>query len=56
METKKCKVCDRELPLDAFRFGKGGARISTCRDCVQSKRAQSLENKRFTPPLFRCGV
>lgn len=41
METKICKVCGRELPEADFRITKGGARCSTCNECVNEKRAQT---------------
>lgn len=41
METKICKVCGRELPLAAFRTGKGGTRLHTCNECIAEKRAQT---------------
>lgn len=33
METKVCKVCERELPDTDFPIGRGGIRIGTCREC-----------------------
>lgn len=33
METKVCKVCERELPETDFPIGRGGIRIGTCREC-----------------------
>lgn len=33
METKVCKVCERELPLADFPVGKGGVRIGVCKEC-----------------------
>ena len=49
METKICKVCGRELPIDSFMLTKGGSRMNTCRECRNAairekyalKRAQS---------------
>lgn len=41
METKTCKVCGRELPLTDFRLGRWGARLHTCNECVNEKRAQT---------------
>lgn len=45
METKTCRVCGRELPLTDFRLGKGGARLHTCNECVNEKRAQTRYEK-----------
>ena len=35
METKKCKTCNRELPLEAFRKDKHGylGRKANCKEC-----------------------
>lgn len=41
METKICKVCGRELPLTAFANNRYGTLLSTCRECVSEKRAQT---------------
>lgn len=41
METKTCKVCRRELPLAQFANNRYGTPLSTCRECVKEKRAQS---------------
>nr|WP_304651455.1 hypothetical protein [Bacteroides acidifaciens] len=41
METKTCKVCGRDLPLTQFANNRYGTPFSTCRECVNEKRAQS---------------
>ena len=41
METKICKVCGRELPLTQFANNRYGTPFSTCRECVNEKRAQT---------------
>ncbi len=41
METKTCKVCGRELPLTQFANNRYGTPFSTCRECVNEKRAQT---------------
>lgn len=41
METKICKVCGRELPLSQFANNRYGTPLSTCRECVNEKRAQT---------------
>lgn len=41
METKKCKVCGRELPETDFPIAKGGVRKATCRECINEKRLQT---------------
>lgn len=35
--TKKCKECGRELPLDAFGNNRQGP-LSICRECMSEKR------------------
>ena len=42
METKICKTCGRELPETDFRITKGGVKTSTCKTCIEEKRAQTL--------------
>lgn len=37
-ETKTCSQCGRELPIDRFKIGKGGERVSVCCDCIRAKR------------------
>lgn len=41
MGTKVCKVCGRELPLSQFANNRYGTPLSTCRECVNEKRAQT---------------
>lgn len=33
METKKCKICGRELPVTDFMRTRSGSRCDTCREC-----------------------
>ena len=42
METKKCKTCNRELPLDAFRKDKHGylGRKANCKECISKHEKQ----------------
>lgn len=41
METTVCKTCGRELPLSQFANNRYGTPLSTCRECVNEKRAQT---------------
>lgn len=41
METKTCKVCGRDLPQTQFANNRYGTPFSTCRECVNEKRAQT---------------
>lgn len=42
METKVCKDCGRELPIERFKIGRTGVRVGICTDCVVRK---ARENK-----------
>ena len=41
METRTCINCGRELPVTSFRLSKGGARVATCNECINEKRAET---------------
>lgn len=41
METRTCINCGRELPVTNFRLSKGGARVATCNECINEKRAET---------------
>jgi predicted HTH domain antitoxin len=42
METKICKCCGRELPIESFM--KNGLGVSaTCKECVQAKKQSKRE-------------
>ncbi len=45
METKVCKTCGRELPLSQFANNRYGTPLSTCRECVNEKRAQTCHDR-----------
>lgn len=45
MEIKICKVCGRELPLSQFANSRYGTPLSTCRECVNEKRAETRYNR-----------
>lgn len=45
MEIKICKVCGRELPLSQFANNRYGTPLSTCRECVNEKRAETRYNR-----------
>lgn len=44
METRTCINCGRELPVTSFRLSKGGARVATCNECINEKRAETRYN------------
>lgn len=45
METKVCKCCGRELPIEKFRVTAIGRR-NTCDECVQKKIVESKQKKK----------
>ena len=52
METKKCKKCGRELPLQNFKqnyLAKDG-RVNVCNDCAAKARNAKKDKVEFTPP------
>lgn len=46
METKTCKVCERELPLADFKMTRWGAFAGVCRECTAAKRRETTANNR----------
>lgn len=47
METKICKDCGRELPIERFKRSKFGQPVSVCLDCDTRKRRENKEKKRL---------
>lgn len=45
METKVCKECGRELPLEQFKKVRGGYHIGICRDCLNLIRKENKQKK-----------
>ncbi len=54
METKICKTCGRELPLEAFRKDKHGylGRKANCKECMSKKEKQT---RKFELTCKSCG-
>ena len=50
METKICKVCGRELPIENFKSTRSGSKVCTCTECATKKlrenKAKRLEEKK----------
>ena len=46
METKVCKRCGKELPVENFKTSRFGTRVSVCTDCANKKRRANAEEKR----------
>lgn len=52
METKKCKKCGRELPVQNFKqnyLAKDG-RVTICKDCSLNARRAKKDAVEFAPP------
>ena len=47
METKVCKGCGRELPINAFRLTRWGKTADTCGECITAKLRETKTNKRL---------
>ena len=45
METKVCRDCGRELPIERFKRNRYGDRVSVCIDCDTRKRRENKEKK-----------
>lgn len=37
METKICKICEREKPLSDFKISRWGSHNAICRECIKAK-------------------
>ena len=42
METRICKRCGRELPIENFKVSRWGGRVEVCTECANQKR---IDNK-----------
>lgn len=45
METRICKVCGRELPIENFKANPRYGHASVCNECVTKKRMATHEKK-----------
>lgn len=45
METKVCRECGRELPIERFQKVRGGIRIGTCKECMSLIRKENKQKK-----------
>lgn len=45
METKICKVCGKELPIDRFQRCKGGHCLSTCKECFGKRISEARKGR-----------
>ena len=46
METKKCKCCGRELPIENFKKTRNGGRVGICIECDTMHRRENKEKFR----------
>lgn len=47
METKICKCCGRELPIENFKLGRNGQRVGVCTPCAVEKLRANKAAKRL---------
>ena len=47
METKICRDCGRELPIDKFKNNRYGVKVSVCTECATRKLRENKEKKRI---------
>lgn len=45
METKICKDCGRELPIENFKKTWKGTRVNTCTECATKKLRENKKKK-----------
>lgn len=45
METKVCKECGEQRPINAFRLTRWGTRADVCNECTTVKRRENKANK-----------
>lgn len=46
METKACKECGKDLPVDSFRKIRGGYFVNTCKECESLIRWEKKEQRK----------
>ena len=47
METKICKECGRELPIENFNLSRWGHRVDVCTECSIQKRRKNKQKQVF---------
>lgn len=45
METKECKCCGRELPLNNFKKTRYGGYVSVCTECSTKKMRENKQKR-----------
>lgn len=46
METKVCKECGRELPVNLFKKTRWGTQVNVCNECTTRKLRKTKEEKK----------
>ena len=44
-ETKVCKCCGRELPVNNFKSSRWGGRVSVCTECATNKLRENKQKR-----------
>ena len=44
-ETKVCKCCGRELPINNFKSSRWGGRVNICTECATNKLRENKKKK-----------
>ncbi|MBD5367217.1 MAG: hypothetical protein HDR82_09530 [Bacteroides sp.] len=47
MDTKICKECGEQRPINNFKLSRFGKRVDVCNSCVSAKRRENKANKRL---------
>lgn len=47
METKICKECGRELPVEMFKLSRWGERVGVCTECAVKKARANKVKKQY---------
>ena len=46
METKVCKECGRELPVENFKMSRWGGRVDVCTECATRKLRENKAKRK----------
>ena len=44
-ETKECRCCGRELPINNFKTTRWGGRVSVCTECATNKLRENKQKR-----------
>ena len=51
METKICRDCGREMPIEKFKRNRYGEHVSVCTECATRKMRENKEKKRIAAAM-----